>query len=170
MQTLTDIDRRCWVFFLIKKYVFKCVTFFFIVCIVSAYCLIHNLLQSIIKIKKQNKTKNETQTSPAAFDIHPWCVCTCIPSIIAQGATSRVELIDILLTRRFLFVCIWCESQVLLRLARNVWFCGIVLTWKTPSPVAVLQNFTIGFKSECWSKLQKQCYLRGGRKQKWRFD
>lgn len=49
-------------------------------------------------------------------------MCTYIPSIIAQGATSRVELIDILLTRRFLFVCIWCESEVLLRLARNVWF------------------------------------------------
>lgn len=49
-------------------------------------------------------------------------MCTYIPSIIAQGATSRVELIDILLTRRFLFVCIWCESEVLLRLARNVRF------------------------------------------------
>lgn len=117
------------------------------------------------------KTKNETQTSPAAFDIHPWCMCTYIPSIIAQGATSRVELIDILLTRRFLFVCIWCESEVLLRLGRNVRFAVLcsherllrMLPCCRISPLASILNVD----QSCRSSV----ILGGGeRKQKWRFD
>lgn len=34
--------------------------------------------------------KRETQTSPAAFDIHPWCMCPSIPAIIAQGGKPAV--------------------------------------------------------------------------------
>lgn len=35
--------------------------------------------------------------------------------------------------------------------------CCIVLTWKAPSHLVMLQNFTSDLNSKCWSKLRSQC-------------
>lgn len=71
----------------------------------------------------------------------------------AGGEARRGELIDILLTPRFLFVGIWCESQILLLSARDVWFAVLCPHERLP---CMLQNSTAGYNSECWSKLQNQ--------------
>lgn len=71
-----------------------------------------------------NNLKKKTRHKPVHLHlIHIPDVCARpSPPSLHRGATSRVELIDILLTHLLLFLCIRCESQVLPRLAGNVWF------------------------------------------------